>query len=157
MKLTEPTTMADARHLDRRWVLLDARDQALGRLATRVAVLLRGKHKPLFTPHLDAGDFVVVVNAKSVKLTGQKLTQKVYRRYSGYPSGLKQQTAAELLATHPERLIEKAVKGMLPDGPLGRRLLGKLKVYPEAAHPHQAQHPQPLKDHGHAKRHASTS
>jgi large subunit ribosomal protein L13 len=132
-------------------LLVDAQDQVLGRLASRIALLLRGKHKATFTPFLDTGDFVIVINASHVKTTGQKLTQKMYRSYSGYPSGLKEQTLQEMLHKHPQRVVRQAVKGMLPDGPLARRLLAKLKVYPGAEHPHQAQQPEPFlvgKSHG---------
>ncbi|MBI3320510.1 MAG: 50S ribosomal protein L13, partial [Candidatus Omnitrophica bacterium] len=125
--------------IDRRWVLIDAKGQILGRLASRIAILLRGKHKATFTPFLDTGDFVVVINARNIQVTGSKLTQKRYRTYSGYPSGLRETTLGDMLEKHPERVIHLAVKGMLPDGPLGRKLLGKLKVYPDATHPHQAQ------------------
>ena len=138
------TTLPSLEQIQRKWVLIDADGQVLGRLASRVATLLRGKHKPIFTPHLDTGDFVLVVNAQKVRVTGQKLLQKQYTRYSGYPSGLKFTTLQDMLRTHPERVIEHAVKGMLPDGPLGRRLFGKLKVYPGAEHPHAAQQPTPL-------------
>jgi len=138
------TTIPNADKINRRWVVVDAEGQTLGRLASRIALLLRGKHRPDFTPFLDTGDFVVVINAKKVKVTGQKLLQKQYRRYSGYPGGLKMQTLEQLLHRHPDRVIQHAVKGMLPDGPLGRRLFGKLKVYPEAQHPHQAQRPEPV-------------
>ena len=138
------TTFPSVKNLGRQWVLVDAEGQVLGRLASRVALLLRGKHKPTYTPHLDVGDFVVVINAKAVTVTGQKATQKMYRRYSGYPGGLKQQTYEELLGKHPERIIQLAVKGMLPHGPLGRSLLGKLKVYPGPSHPHQAQQPETI-------------
>ena len=141
---TQPTTLPPANGLTRRWVVVDADGQVLGRLASRIALVLRGKHRPTYTPHLDTGDFVVVINAEKVKLTGQKVAQKMYRRYSGYPSGLKEQTLGELLEKHPERVLEKAVKGMLPDGPLGRRLAGKLKVYAGAEHPHTAQNPEPV-------------
>ena len=136
------TTFAEVSRIDRKWLLVDAKDQILGRLATRIARILRGKHKTCFTPFLDTGDFVIVINAKSIKVTGQKALQKMYTRYSGYPSGLKSQSLQDLLDRHPERVIEHAVKGMMPDGPLGRRLLGKLKVYPGAEHPHAAQQPQ---------------
>lgn len=138
------TTFPSVDKINRRWVVVDAEGQVLGRLASRIALLLRGKHRADFTPFLDTGDFVVVVNARKVKVTGQKLLQKQYRRYSGYPGGLKMQTLEQLLHRHPERVIEHAVKGMLPDGPLGRRVLGKLKVYPDARHPHQAQRPEPV-------------
>ena len=135
------TTFPAVKQIQRRWLLVDAADQVLGRLASRIALSLRGKDKPTFTPFLDTGDFVIVINAEKVRLTGQKVTQKLYRRYSGYPGGLKTETAEHLLARHPQRLIVQAVKGMLPDGPLGRRLLGKLKVYAGSAHPHHAQQP----------------
>lgn len=138
------TTLPKVDKIVRRWVVVDAQGQVLGRLASRIALLLRGKHRVDFTPFLDTGDFVLVINARHVKVTGQKLLQKQYRRYSGYPGGLKMQTLEQLLRRHPERVIEHAVKGMLPDGPLGRRVLGKLKVYPDAQHPHQAQRPEPV-------------
>ena len=138
------TTIPAHNQIDRRWLLIDAKDQVLGRLASRVALVLRGKHKPTYTPFLDTGDFVVVINAEKVAVTGQKLTQKVYQRYSGYPSGRTTQTLSDVLKRHPERAIRQAVKGMMPDGPLGRRLLGKLKVYAGPEHPHKAQQPQPI-------------
>ncbi len=138
------TTLPKVNQIQRNWLLVDAEGQILGRLASRVALLLRGKHKPIFTPHLDTGDFVLVINAEKIKVTGQKLSQKLYRTYSGYPSGLKTTRLEDLLRTHPERVIQQAVKGMLPDGPLGRRMFGKLKVYAGAEHPHQAQQPQPI-------------
>ena len=140
MKTTLPT-ITPGTH---RWVLVDAKEQVLGRLATRVAMVLRGKHKPIFTPHLDTGDFVLVINAKDIRVTGHKLNQKLYSRYSGYPSGLTKTSLSDMLIRHPERVVMQAVKGMLPDGPLGRRLLTKLKVYPGPEHPHQAQQPQPM-------------
>ena len=130
--------------IERDWWVVDAEGKTLGRLATQVALRLRGKHKPSFTPFLDTGDHVIVVNAKKVVLTGNKLKDKYYRKYSGYPGGLKETNAETLLARHPERLIESAVKGMLPKGPLGRKMYGKLKVYAGANHPHEAQRPQPL-------------
>ena len=135
------TTFPNVHNITRNWVLIDAQGQVLGRLAARVAGLLRGKHKAAFTPFLDTGDFVVVINAKQVKVTGQKLAQKLYRTYSGYPGGLRTQTLDVMLQKQPERVIEHAVKGMLPQGPLGRRLLTKLKVYAGADHPHGAQRP----------------
>ena len=138
------TTIPAVNTIKRDWLLVDADGKVLGRLATRIALLLRGKHKPIFTPHLDTGDFVVVINAEKIAVTGRKRLQKVYRSYSGYPGGLTQQTFEELVRTHPERIIQKAVKGMLPQGPLGRKLLGKLKVYAGPTHPHQAQTPQPI-------------
>ena len=129
----------------RRWWLVDAKDQPLGRLASKVAQVLRGKHKPTFTPHVDTGDFVVVVNASQVKVTGKKLTDKSYYRHSGYPGALKEESFQHLAARRPERPIEIAVKGMLPKNVLGRRMIEKLKVYGDGAHPHQAQKPEPLK------------
>ena len=137
------TTMPAVETLEPGWLLIDAKGQILGRLASRVALLLRGKHKPSYTPHLPVGDIVVIVNAKAVKVTGKKLTQKLYTKYSGYPSGLTHTTLEDLLKKHPERVIEHAVKGMMPDGPLGRRLLRRLKVYAGSDHPHRAQRLQP--------------
>ena len=127
--------------VERRWIVLDAEDQVLGRLATRVADLLRGKGKPSFTPHVDCGDFVIVINAAKVKLTGNKETAKLYHRHSGYPGGLRTLNAAQLRARFPDRLIRNAVVGMLPRNRLGRALAGKLKIYPGAEHPHTAQQP----------------
>jgi large subunit ribosomal protein L13 len=129
---------------DRKWFVVDASGQVLGRLATRVATVLRGKHKPIYTPHVDAGDHVIVINAEQVRLTGNKLADKTYYRHSGYPGGIKAQTAEEILRKHPERVIEKAVKGMLPKNPLGRAMFKKLKVYAGSSHKHEAQKPQPL-------------
>jgi large subunit ribosomal protein L13 len=130
--------------IDQRWHLVDADGRVLGRLASRVAILLRGKHKPIFTPHLDTGDFVVVVNAANVRLTGRKLQQKKAYRHSGYPGGLRETSYDTLMRTHPERVITEAVKGMLPKTRQGRQLLKKLKVYRGSAHRHQAQQPAPL-------------
>jgi large subunit ribosomal protein L13 len=130
--------------LDRQWYLVDAENQTLGRLASEVASVLRGKNKPTFTPHLDAGDFVIVVNADKVRISGNKATQKVYRRHSGRPGGMKTETFAALQARLPERIVEKAIKGMLPHNALGRQLFRKLKVYKGAEHPHAAQQPQVL-------------
>lgn len=126
------------------WVLVDAKDQNLGRLASQIASLILGKHKPTFTPGVNMGDFVVVVNAEHVVVTGKKLDQKIYFRNTGYPSGLRQITLRDQLATKPERVIEHAVKGMLPHNRLGRRLRKKLKVYAGPEHPHQAQKPKPI-------------
>ena len=131
--------------IDRQWLVVDASNQVLGRLASEIARLLRGKHKATFTPSLDTGDFVVVVNAERVALTGQKLDEKKYYRHSGYPGGLRVRTAREMLNKHPERLIRAAVWGMLPKNRLGRRLLRKLKIYSGPEHPHAAQQPEPLK------------
>jgi large subunit ribosomal protein L13 len=130
--------------LDRQWFVVDAADQTLGRLASEVARVLRGKNKPTYTPHLDTGDFVVVINAEKVRVSGNKPTQKLYRRHSGRPGGMKTETFAHLQARLPERIIETAVKGMLPHNALGRQLFRKLKVYRGAEHPHAAQQPQPL-------------
>ncbi len=131
--------------LEHQWYVVDAADQRLGRLATEIAMVLRGKNKPCYTPHMDTGDFVIVVNADKVKVTGKKRTQKVYRRHSGRPGGMKTETFAQLQARLPERIIENAVRGMLPKNSLGRTLFTKLKVYKGPDHPHQAQKPQELK------------
>ena len=128
----------------RRWYIADADGRVLGRLASRVAQVLRGKTKPTFSPHVDAGDFVVVVNASKVKLTGKKLTDKEYIRHTGYPGGVRRARAEEVLTKHPTRVIRLAVEGMLPKNRLGRRLVTKLKVYPGPDHPHRAQKPMPL-------------
>ena len=128
----------------RRWWVIDAKDQSLGRVATRIANVLRGKHKPTFTPHVDTGDFVVVINAASVKVTGGKADKKIYYRHSGYPGGIKGESFRHLSARQPGAPIELAVKGMLPKNKLGRKQLKKLKVYPTAQHPHAAQQPQLL-------------
>lgn len=128
----------------RGWVLVDAKDQTLGRLCTRVATLLRGKHKPDWTPHVDNGEYVVVINAERIVLTGRKLSDKKYYRHSGYPGHLKEISAGRMLETHPERVIEHAVRGMLPKNKLGRSLLQKLKVYAGDKHPHEAQQPEAI-------------
>jgi len=128
----------------RRWYIADADGQVLGRLATRVASALRGKTRPSFSPHVDAGDFVVVVNAAKIKLTGNKLRDKTYVRHSEYPGGVREASAAEVLAKHPTRVVREAVEGMLPKNRLGRRLITKLKVYAGTDHPHVAQKPVPL-------------
>jgi large subunit ribosomal protein L13 len=133
-----------AEDIERDWFVVDANEKILGRIATRVATVLRGKHKPSFTPHVDGGDFVIVVNARHVKLSGRKLDQKTYWRHSGYPGGIRSVNARRLLETHPERVLESAVKGMLPKGPLGRKMIRKLKVYADGEHPHASQKPQPL-------------
>ncbi|MFS8570335.1 MAG: 50S ribosomal protein L13 [Thermaerobacter sp.] len=138
------TYMARPGDVQRRWYVIDAEGKTLGRLATRVASVLRGKHKPEYTPHVDTGDFVIVVNAGKVALTGTKLDKKKYYRHSGYPGGLKEFTARQLLQRDPTRLIKRAVWGMLPKGPLGRRQFRKLKVYAGPEHPHQAQKPEEL-------------
>lgn len=128
-----------AKEITRQWHVIDAADRPLGRLATEVAVLLRGKHKPTFTPHLDMGDYVVVVNAEKVRLTGDKLRQKTYYRHTGYPGGLKRENPERMMAKHPTRVIERAVRGMLPHNRLGRKVFRHLKVYAGAEHPHDAQ------------------
>ena len=130
--------------IKRKWYLVDAENQVLGRMATQIATVLRGKDKPTYAPYLDMGDFVIVVNAEKVKLTGKKLSDKVYYRHSGYPGGIKEVNAEELLKKHPERVIEFAVKGMLPRNKLRKHILKKLKVYTGESHPHQAQLPEPL-------------
>ena len=139
-----PTPMPKENEIERKWYVVDAEGKVLGRLATRVATILRGKHKPLFAPHLDVGDHVVVLNAEKVHLTGRKLQNKQYRWHTGYIGGLREVSADKMLKTHPERVIEWAVQGMLPKNRLGRAMAKKLKVYRGAAHPHQAQRPQVL-------------
>lgn len=126
------------------WLLIDAEGQTLGRLAVQIAHRLRGKHKPVFTPHVDTGDFIVVINAEKVKLTGKKMEDKKYYRHTGYPGGIRETNAAKMLATKPTDILTIAVRGMLPKNSLGRKMLSKLKVYTGSAHPHQAQQPQPL-------------
>ena len=130
--------------ITRQWHVIDASDVVLGRLASQAAVLLRGKHKPIFAPHVDTGDFVIVINSDKIALTGNKLEQKRAYRHSGYPGGLRAVGYAELMAKHPERAVEKAVRGMLPKNSLGRKTLRKLKVYAGPDHPHQAQQPVPF-------------
>ncbi len=130
--------------ITREWHVIDASDVVLGRLASQVAILLRGKHKPQFAPHVDTGDFVVVINAEKVALTGNKRETKIAYRHSGFPGGLTKTSYADVLATRPERIIEKAVKGMLPHNTLGRQMLSKLKVYAGPTHPHAAQSPVPF-------------
>jgi large subunit ribosomal protein L13 len=128
----------------RQWYVIDAQGKILGRMATEIAKVLRGKHKPSFTPNQDAGDFVIVVNARNIKLTGTKLEKKVYYRHTEYPGGIRERTAAKMLEEKPEDLIKLAVKGMLPKNRLSRKLVTKLKIYPGPDHPHDAQKPQPL-------------
>ena len=139
-----PTSMPKENEIERKWYVVDAEGKVLGRLATRVATILRGKHKPIFAPHLDVGDHVVVLNAEKVHLTGRKLQDKQYRWHTGYIGGLREMNAEKMLRLHPERVIEWAVQGMLPKNRLGRAMAKKLKVYRGAAHPHQAQQPQAL-------------
>jgi large subunit ribosomal protein L13 len=138
------TSLPSTDTLERQWYLVDAENQTLGRLASEVAAVLRGKNKPTYTPHLDTGDFVVVINADKIRVSGNKPTQKLYRRHSGRPGGMKTETFAHLQARIPERIVEKAIKGMLPHNALGRQLFRKLKVYKGAEHPHAAQQPQVL-------------
>ena len=139
------TTLPSVDAIERSWYLVDAEGQTLGRLATRIATVLRGKHKPTFAPHMDLGDYVVVINAEKIVLTGNKLDQKNYYRYSGYVGGLRSKTAREVLTgDYPERVIQAAVKGMLPKNRLSRQVIAKLKIYTGSEHPHTAQKPQPF-------------
>jgi large subunit ribosomal protein L13 len=138
------TQFAKKGEIDRRWYVIDAKDAVLGRLAVKVATCLRGKNKPVFTPNVDTGDFVIVINAEKVRLTGKKTSDKVYYHHSGYIGGIKAETARELIEKKPEQIIEKAVWGMLPKNRLGRTMIKKLKVYKGAAHPHRAQAPEIL-------------
>lgn len=137
--------MANAETVERKWYIVDAAGQTVGRLATEVATVLRGKHKPTYTPHVDCGDHVIIINAEQIKFTGKKLDQKVYRKHSGYVGGLKEVSAREVLEKHPERIMMSAVKGMLPKNSLGRKMLTKLRVYAGAEHDHAAQQPEELK------------
>lgn len=136
------TYMAKPQDVTHKWHVVDAEGKVLGRLASEVARILRGKHRPDYTPHVDTGDHVIVVNADKVKVTGRKLDQKIYYRHSGYPGGLKQATLRQMIDTRPERVIEQAVKGMLPKNRLGRKLFKKLRVYAGPDHPHEAQQPE---------------
>lgn len=138
------TPSAKSSEIDRRWYVVDATNQPVGRLASRVAAVLRGKHRPEFTPHVDTGDFVVIVNADKAKLTGTKPETKFYYRHSGYPGGTRAVLAKDLLAGRPEYLLERAVKGMLPKNSVGRQMFRKLKVYAGGTHPHTAQKPEPF-------------
>ena len=143
--LNYKTQSAKKEEVERSWHLIDATDMVVGRLSTEVARLLRGKHKTSYTPHVDTGDFVIIVNADQVRFTGSKMKQKEYQTYSGYTGGQKRKRAEEVMATHPERILENAVKGMLPKNTLGRQMFKKLFVYAGEEHPHQAQKPQPYK------------
>jgi len=138
------TFMAKANEVKRNWYVVDAENKPLGRLASEVAKILRGKHKPIYTPHADVGDFVIVLNADKVMLTGKKLDQKIYRHHTGWPGGLKETKARKMLAEKPERVVELAIKGMLPKNSLGRAMYRKLKVYKGSEHDHQAQKPETL-------------
>ncbi|MDM5152966.1 50S ribosomal protein L13 [Bacillus sp. DX1.1] len=136
------TFMAKANEVERKWYVVDAEDKTLGRLATEVASILRGKNKPTFTPHIDTGDHVIIINAEKVHLTGNKLNDKIYYRHTNHPGGLKQRTALEMRTNYPVQMLELAIKGMLPKGRLGRQMSKKLNVYAGAEHPHQAQKPE---------------
>lgn len=136
------TYMAKANEVERKWFVVDAAGQTLGRLASEVATILRGKHKPIYTPHVDTGDNVIIVNAEQIELTGKKLTDKVYYRHTGYVGGIKERTALEMRTDRPEKMLELAIKGMLPKNKLGRQMFKKLHVYSGAEHPHQAQQPE---------------
>ncbi len=138
------TVVPRADHIEKKWYLIDGQDQILGRLASQIAILLRGKHKPVYTPHLDLGDHVVVINANKIKLTGRKLAQKQYTRYTGYPGGLRKMPLQKLFHDRPERVLSHAVKGMLPKNRLGRQMIKKLRIYAGPDHPHQAQKPNDL-------------
>lgn len=139
------TFMPKGEAISRKWYVVDAEGMVLGRLASQVAAILRGKHKPIFTPHVDTGDHVIILNADKVVLTGKKLDQKMYRRHSGYPGGLKEMNYRTLMQRKPEFAVSEAIRCMLPKGPLGRSMIRKLKVYSGGAHNHQAQMPEPLK------------
>ena len=145
MEETLKTYYAKPREVEREWVLIDAENMVLGRVATEAARILKGKHKPQYTPHVDTGDFVIIINADKIRVTGTKAAQKTYYRHSGYPGGLKSETFTEAMAKHPERVIEHAVKGMLPKNTLGRAMGKKLKVYAGPEHPHMAQQPRQIK------------
>ena len=136
--------MANPAKVERKWYVVDATGYTLGRLASEVAKVLRGKNKPIFTPHIDTGDYVIIVNAEKIKVTGKKLDQKIYYHHSDYVGGMKETTLREMLAKKPEKVVELAVKGMLPKGPLGREMFTKLDVYAGAEHPHTAQKPEVL-------------
>lgn len=138
------TYMAKPAEIERKWYVIDAQDLVLGRVASVAASMLRGKHKPTYTPHMDTGDHIVIINAEKIRLTGKKLEKKMYRTHSRFPGGLKEMTYGALLATKPERALEVAIKGMLPHNSLGRQMFTKLKVYKGAEHPHQAQKPEVL-------------
>lgn len=138
------TFSAKAAETRRDWYVVDAQGQTLGRLASRIAPILRGKHKPTYTPHLDCGDFVIIVNAEKVRVTGRKLDQKLYHRHSGYPGGITSIDLRDLLASHPERVLQEAIRGMLPKNRLGRQMVKKLKIYAGSTHPHEAQQPKSL-------------
>jgi large subunit ribosomal protein L13 len=137
----QKTYVAKNEDINRQWYLVDAQDKILGRLAAKIAVILRGKHKPIFTPHLDTGDGIIVINAAKIKVTGKKLKEKIYRRFSGYPGGLREVSLETMLKKNPTNVMKLAVKRMLPGGPLGNKMLKKLKVYADDKHPHRPQNP----------------
>jgi large subunit ribosomal protein L13 len=141
----QKTFVPKLQDVERAWWVVDAKGQNLGRLASQIAPILRGKHKPIFVPNQDVGDFVVVINCEQIAVTGNKLDEKMYYHFSGYPGGLRETTLRVQLATHPDRALQAAVKGMLPDGALGRNMLKKLKIYAGSQHPHEAQKPKELK------------
>ncbi len=145
--LAKATIMAKPQEIERKWYVVDAQDKVLGRLASEIANILRGKNKPYFTPHVDCGDYVIIINADKIKLTGKKLEQKIYQTYSGYQGGRKEMVYSELLAKKPEFLVYKAVKGMVPHTKLGNQIIKKLKVYAGSEHPHEAQQPEVLEIH----------
>ncbi|WP_297376265.1 50S ribosomal protein L13 [uncultured Helcococcus sp.] len=138
------TFFAKHNEVERKWYVVDATDLVLGDVATRVAAILRGKHKAIYTPHVDTGDYVIIVNAEKIRVTGNKANQKVYKHYTGYAGGLKEIPYAELLEKHPERILERAIKGMLPKNSLGRQMFKKLNVYAGPDHPHAGQNPEVL-------------
>ena len=144
MKTANTCFLAKPGEVEQKWYIVDATDQVLGRLAVRIATVLMGKNKPTYTPHVDTGDFVVVLNGDKVRVTGKKRDTKVYQRYSGYPGGLKETPISRVLERHPERVLSEAVRRMLPKNRLARQMLKKLKIYSDDKHPHQAQQPEPL-------------
>ena len=140
--MVRTTYMAKTEEVDRKWYVIDATGQTIGRLASEVASILRGKHKPIYTPHVDTGDHVIIINADKVRFTGKKLKNKKYYNHSGHPGGLRVRTAEEMVAKYPRELLERTIKGMLPHNSLGRKMAKKLHVYAESTHPHQAQKPE---------------
>ncbi len=141
--MMKDTYMANAQNVNKEWLVIDATDKTVGRLSAEVAAILRGKHKPTFTPHVDCGDNVIIINAEKVKFTGNKLQDKMYYRHSNHPGGLKEETAAKVMESHPERILERSIKGMLPKTKLGRQMYRNLYIYVGAEHKHEAQQPKP--------------
>lgn len=141
--MMKDTYMANAQNVNKEWLIIDAADKTVGRLSAEVAAILRGKHKPTFTPHVDCGDNVIIINAEKVKFTGNKLQDKVYYRHSNHPGGLKEETAAKVMESHPERILERSIKGMLPKTKLGRQMYRNLYIYVGSEHKHEAQQPKP--------------